>query len=316
MPRSVMMPPAKASERAPIASHQSRIGVAAAAAAGSGVRATARATASRSACRLAISRCVASRSCSSSSRVPPAATSIVSPPSFRVVGAKLGVGAGRAHARRRAVGGSRRAVWTPRAPAPCRDTTPWRQPSSPYPAPVEASFQTLAARAEAELRERGSRFLAIAEAVSGRDEAEAFLAAQARAHRDPTHVVPAFHLHDGTAYSSDAGEPAGSAGVPLVHAIEGAGLTDVAAVVVRWYGGTNLGVGGLARAYGGALAAALAGAPRRACVRARRVRVAYAHERTAPVMRAVSTHGGRDVEYGYEADGASVTLLLPESEVE
>jgi putative IMPACT (imprinted ancient) family translation regulator len=182
--------------------------------------------------------------------------------------------------------------------------------------PVEASFRTLAARVEAELRERGSRFLAIAVPVSGRDEAEAFLSAQARAHRDPTHVVPAFHLRDGTAYSSDAGEPAGSAGVPLLHAIEGAGLTDVAAVVVRWYGGTKLGVGGLVRAYGGALAAALDGAPTRACVRAQRVRVLYAHERTAPVMRAVQSHGGRDVAYGYEADAASVTLLLPEREVD
>jgi putative IMPACT (imprinted ancient) family translation regulator len=181
---------------------------------------------------------------------------------------------------------------------------------------VEASFQTLAARAEAELRERGSRFLAIAEPVGGRDEAEAFVAAQARAHRDPTHVVPAFLLRDGTAYSSDAGEPAGSAGVPLLHAIEGAGLSDVAAVVVRWYGGTKLGVGGLVRAYGGALAAALAGAPTRACLRARRVRVRYSHERTAPVLRAVQAHGGRDLAYGYDADAASVTLLLPEPEVE
>lgn len=186
----------------------------------------------------------------------------------------------------------------------------------PYAAPVQASFQTLAARAEAELRDRGSRFLAIAEPVGDRSEAEAFLSAQARAHRDPTHVVPAFHLRNGTAYSSDAGEPAGSAGVPLLHAIEGAQLTDVAAVVVRWYGGTRLGVGGLVRAYGGALAAALAGAKTRTCVRARRVRVAYAHERTAAVLHAVHAHGGRDLAYGYEADAASVTLLLPEPQVE
>ena len=69
----------------------------------------------------------------------------------------------------------------------------------------------------------------------------------------PTHVVPAFRLRDGTSFSSDAGEPAGSAGAPLLAALAGAGLHDVAAVVVRWYGGTNLGVGGLVRAYGGAL---------------------------------------------------------------
>ena len=86
-------------------------------------------------------------------------------------------------------------------------------------------------------------------------------------------MVPAFRLHDGTAFSSDAGEPAGSAGAPLLAALGGAGLHDVAAVVVRWYGGTNLGVGGLVRAYGGALAKALEGAPVVRCERAADVRL-------------------------------------------
>ena len=122
------------------------------------------------------------------------------------------------------------------------------------------AFSTLARRVTDEIEERGSRFLAIAEPVADRPAAEAFLAREARAHRNPTHVVPAFRLRDGTSFSSDAGEPAGSAGAPLLAALGGAGLQDVAAVVVRWYGGTNLGVGGLVRAYGGALAKALAGA--------------------------------------------------------
>ena len=126
------------------------------------------------------------------------------------------------------------------------------------------AFATLAGRVTAELEERGSRFLAIAEPVLDRAGAEAFFAREARAHRNPTHVVPAFRLRDGTEFSSDAGEPAGSAGAPLLAALGGAGLHDVAAVVVRWYGGTNLGVGGLVRAYGGALARALDGAPTRA----------------------------------------------------
>ena len=57
---------------------------------------------------------------------------------------------------------------------------------------------------------------------------------------------------------SDDGEPRGSAGVPILKRIEGAGLVGVCAVVTRWFGGTKLGVGGLMRAYGGAAAAALA----------------------------------------------------------
>ena len=81
------------------------------------------------------------------------------------------------------------------------------------------AFSTLAGRVSGELEERGSRFLAIAEPVLDRAGAEAFFAREARAHRNPTHVVPAFRLRDGTEFSSDAGEPAGSAGAPLLAAL-------------------------------------------------------------------------------------------------
>ena len=178
------------------------------------------------------------------------------------------------------------------------------------------AFSTLADRVSAELEERGSRFLAIAVPVLDRAAAEAFVAHEARAHRNPTHVVPAFRLRDGTAYSSDAGEPAGSAGAPLLAALGGAGLADVAAVVVRWYGGTNLGVGGLVRAYGGALARALAGAPVARCERALAVRLAYGHDQTAAVMRCVSSGGGREQEHGYREDGAELRCLVPVGRVE
>jgi putative IMPACT (imprinted ancient) family translation regulator len=174
-----------------------------------------------------------------------------------------------------------------------------------------ARFRTLAGPVEGELRDRGSRFLARARPVAGRHEAEAFFAAEAQAFRDATHVVPAFRLHDGTAFASDAGEPAGSAGPPLLTAIQGAGLHDVAAVVVRWYGGTNLGVGGLVRAYRGALALALQDAGTREAVPALRLEVRFAYPRTAAVLRAVQAHGGEQQEHGYEAAGSVLRFLLP-----
>jgi putative IMPACT (imprinted ancient) family translation regulator len=173
------------------------------------------------------------------------------------------------------------------------------------------AFSTLAGRVSGELEERGSRFLAIAEPVLDRAGAEAFFAREARAHRNPTHVVPAFRLREGTEFSSDAGEPAGSAGAPLLAALAGAGLHDVAAVVVRWYGGTNLGVGGLVRAYGGALARALDGAATLRGERAAEVRIRYGHEQTAAVMRCVTAHGGRDLEHAYSESGVELRCLVP-----
>jgi putative IMPACT (imprinted ancient) family translation regulator len=136
------------------------------------------------------------------------------------------------------------------------------------------------------------------------------MAREARAHRNPTHVVPAFRLRDGTSFSSDAGEPAGSSGAPLLAALSGAGLHDVAAVVVRWYGGTNLGVGGLVRAYGGALAKALEAAPLVRCERAADVRLHHAHDQTAAVMRCVTTHAGRELEHGYGENGVELRFRV------
>lgn len=79
---------------------------------------------------------------------------------------------------------------------------------------------------------------------------------EARAtHYDARHHCSAFVLGpDGaTVRSNDDGEPAGTAGTPMLEILTGAGLTDVVAVVTRWFGGTLLGTGGLVRAYGGAV---------------------------------------------------------------
>ncbi len=176
------------------------------------------------------------------------------------------------------------------------------------------AFRTLRSVVEAELRERGSRFLARAAPVADRGGAESFHAEAAAAFGDATHVVPAFVLRDGTCYASDAGEPAGSAGRPLLQAIAGAGLHDIAVVVARWYGGTKLGVGGLVRAYGGVLAAALAGAPTRLMTPGTRLTIHHSHERTAAVLRTVARFEGCDVRYDY-GDGVTVSLTVPTTDV-
>ena len=102
----------------------------------------------------------------------------------------------------------------------------------------------------AELRERGSKFLALIEPVANEIGAKEKLAELEREFRRATHVCWAMRLGSPAQEThSDAGEPAGTAGEPMLMVLRGDGLSDALAVVVRWFGGTKLGRGGLARAY-------------------------------------------------------------------
>ena len=113
---------------------------------------------------------------------------------------------------------------------------------------------TLAAPARHEALIKHSRFLAQALPVTSPEEAAAGL--QALSDPSATHNCWAWRL--GERYrSSDDGEPGGTAGRPILAAIDGRGLDGVLVVVTRWFGGVKLGAGGLVRAYGGTAAECL-----------------------------------------------------------
>jgi uncharacterized YigZ family protein len=122
------------------------------------------------------------------------------------------------------------------------------------------TYLTVARDATAEVEDRGSRFLCTLRRVADEDAARDLVSALRREHWDARHHCSAFVLGpDGTLQrSSDDGEPAGTAGAPMLEVLKGAGVSDVTAVVSRWFGGTLLGAGGLVRAYGDAVRAALA----------------------------------------------------------
>ena len=103
-----------------------------------------------------------------------------------------------------------------------------------------------------------SRFVCTLYRVVSDAEARERIGAHRRAHWDATHNCTAYVLDDGqVARSSDDGEPAGTAGVPMLEVLRGRDLTDVLAVVTRYFGGVKLGAGGLVRAYGSAVSAAV-----------------------------------------------------------
>ena len=151
---------------------------------------------------------------------------------------------------------------------------------------IPSTHDVLAGGARAEVSDRGSRFLALVVAAANETEAQRALRAIEAEHDDATHVCWAWRLGvPARERSSDAGEPGGTAGLPILRALQGSGLSDALVAVVRWYGGTNLGRGGLVRAYGRAAREALAAAPRRAVVAVEELVIEAALERAGGVKR-------------------------------
>ncbi len=112
-------------------------------------------------------------------------------------------------------------------------------------------YKTVLQDAEAEMMERKSRIIGYCRPVKTQDEAINFINEIRAMHRQATHNVYAYVLReDNIMRYSDDGEPAGTAGVPVLEVIKKEGLTDVAVVVTRYFGGILLGAGGLVRAYG------------------------------------------------------------------
>lgn len=126
----------------------------------------------------------------------------------------------------------------------------------------EESFRTVTGRGRAGFVVRGSEFVGHVAPAASVEAAEAVVAEVSEANPDATHVVPAYRVRADPLreYASDDGEPSGSAGKPALNVLQGEDLENVVAVVVREFGGTELGVGGLVRAYGRAVKLALADA--------------------------------------------------------
>ncbi len=127
------------------------------------------------------------------------------------------------------------------------------------------TFRTVDGRGDATLERQGSEFLAVVEPVDTVEEAEALIEEVRSTYPDATHHVPAYRVPAGEAsadqlgevmlreWCSDDGEPSGSSGKPALNVLVQQDLQNLVAVVTRYYGGTNLGVGGLARAYSAAV---------------------------------------------------------------
>jgi uncharacterized YigZ family protein len=123
-----------------------------------------------------------------------------------------------------------------------------------------STYRTIARNGAAEVEAKRSRFLCTLERVESEPAARAVVERLRKQHWDARHHCSAFVVGPPPTTierSSDDGEPSGTAGAPMLDVLRGHELSDVVAVVTRWFGGTLLGAGGLVRAYGDAVRAAI-----------------------------------------------------------
>ena len=117
---------------------------------------------------------------------------------------------------------------------------------------MKAEFYTVENIHSSEITEKKSRFIAHLAGVSTREDAENFFRSVRSRYKDARHNVPAFRIgiENIDEWANDDGEPSGTAGKPILDILRNAGLTNVAIIVTRYFGGILLGTGGLVRAYG------------------------------------------------------------------
>jgi uncharacterized YigZ family protein len=177
---------------------------------------------------------------------------------------------------------------------------------------------SLGHRSQSMLKIQGSRFVGFAIPVDSEEEAKREVAQIVREHPDATHCCFAYRIGHGdaaVARSDDAGEPAGSAGAPILQVIRGRGLENLIVVVIRYFGGTKLGIGGLARAYRDAAKAALDAGVVTQREALRRLRVSVPLALVGEARSRLARLGGEVLGEAYDSR-AELSLAIGESRVD
>jgi uncharacterized YigZ family protein len=141
---------------------------------------------------------------------------------------------------------------------------------------------------EATQKIKNSKFITRVFPVESRESVQTIVQDIRREHPKATHICWAFRLveqGEARGYSNDGGEPAGSAGSPILAALEGRQLVNTLCVIIRYFGGIKLGIGGLIRAYGGAAAEVLTLTGRKSVESMLLVKIRLGQENYSEVMR-------------------------------
>lgn len=177
------------------------------------------------------------------------------------------------------------------------------------------TYLTIKEPATARITRKKSRFIGLLYPSSRKEETETILAQVKRSYHDATHHCSAYRLMEDSVpagHADDAGEPAGSAGRPILQQLEAAELVDVLAVVIRYFGGTKLGVGGLIRAYADATKEAIAAATLVEKQQRTRLAIRFPPELSSGVMGLIHRHPIKVEQVSYNKE-ARILVAVPPS---
>ncbi len=172
---------------------------------------------------------------------------------------------------------------------------------------TQDTYKTVRQAAESVLKIKGSQFIGHILAVHSREEAEAELNHLRKTYHDATHNCYAYRIGiSGREISrfSDDGEPSGTAGRPILQALQSSDVTDVLLVVTRYFGGTKLGTGGLTRAYSQSAQQTLENAGFKEVILSEEIHFSLPYDCFGLVQTLLDRYGGRIGHIAYDKDVA------------
>lgn len=154
-------------------------------------------------------------------------------------------------------------------------------------------WRTLTKESHISIEIKKSIFIADAAPITSAEQAQRFISERKKQYPDATHHVYAWRIGVKEALQkySDDGEPAGTAGLPVLDILRKNGIDDSIVVVTRYFGGVQLGTGGLARAYGKAAGAAVSEAQPCICVPAAKYEISVNYSQSDKLSRAIEKEG-------------------------
>lgn len=165
---------------------------------------------------------------------------------------------------------------------------------------MESNFLVPEHAAIYEEKIKRSIFIAELEPCDNERQARDFLTRVVAEHRDANHNCRAYIIEDGAQeYSSDDGEPSGTAGKPILNAIKKSGLVNVMVIVTRYFGGVKLGVRGLIDAYGGVATKALELAGRTEKILTSPIIITFDYGAMGTITKILDSHGAINLSWEY-----------------